>query len=284
MHGVYAVDRPLRAVLGVVGLVGGHAQLLQRPPVGAGLVGGHDRALVHAAAQHLHGPRSGEHAAARHGEEQVSRVAHAGHHAYLLGGEPPLAHLARAVAARAGQREVPLGVVALEGLGEVRLVELAAHAVADREGAVVVRKGLYQAVAHREGRLERDAALLRAGAERPAPHEALGVAHPDLLGQAAAAPDALGARAERAPAVLAQVALLALLGEALLDHAHRPAPRAAAHLRHLGRVVEQGGADHPLHLRDGLGALLGPQRGQVPLEFFRYLRRLHARTSVTLST
>ena len=159
-------------------------------------------------------------------------------------------HLLAAVPGGARHRERPLRVVALERLGEVGLVELAAAAPLDPERGGVGREALDQPVAHGVGGLEADAAAPRAFAQGQHEREALGVGHPGLLRELARPQDALAAHAEGPAAAPAEVALLAVLRFALLHDRGGPAARAAFDfVGGAGRVVERRRADH---VPDGL--------------------------------
>ena len=83
-------------------------------------------------------------------------------------------------------------MVALEGLGEVRLVELAGLPLPDAELGRIFLQTLDEPVAHGVGGLEADAAAIGALAEREHEDEALGVGHPSLAGQPARAEDPVG--------------------------------------------------------------------------------------------
>jgi hypothetical protein len=123
-------------------------------------------------------------------------------------------------------------VVALEGLGEVGLVQLAAASLRDREGADERRDDPKQPPAHEEARRQGYADPLRARAQAQAVNEALDVGHPLLGGGLAHADHATGAGPEGPAAPVAEVALAAVLRMALPDHLDAAAPRAA-----LGLVV-----------------------------------------------
>lgn len=178
---------------------------------------------------------------------------------------------------RARHRERPLRAVALERLGEVGLVELAAAAPPGPERGGVGREALDQPVAHGVGGLEADAAAPRAFAQGQHEHEALGVGHPGLPREPARPQDAPAAHAEDPAAAPAEVALLAVLRFALLHDRDGPAARAAfAFVGGAGRVVERRRADYA---PDGLNraAALGPaQLRHVPFEGDYQVLGVHA--------
>ena len=147
-------------------------------------------------------------------------------------------------------------MVALEGLGEVRLVELAGLPLPDVELGRVFLQALDEPVAHGPGGLEADAAAAGALAEREHEDEALGIGHPGLAGQLARAEDPVGGAGERPAAVAAEVALPAVPGLALLDDSDRAATWAALDfVASSRRVVEHGGADDVAHRLDRASAL-----------------------------
>lgn len=228
----------------------GDLELGEDADVGGRPVGRDDRAGRDAAPQRVHGalPRKG--APPRDLEERLVRVVHAGHDADPLARQPASVHLLAAMPGGARHRERPLRVVALERLGEIGLVELAAAAPLDPERGGVGREALDQPVAHGVGGLEADAAAPRAFAQGQHEHEALGVGHPGLLRELARPQDALAAHAEGPAAAPAEVALLAVLRSALLHDRGGPAARAAFDfVGGAGRVVERRRADH---VPDGL--------------------------------
>ena len=158
-------------------------------------------------------------------------------------------------------------MVALERLGEIGLVELAAAAPLDPERGGVGREALDQPVAHGVGGLEADAAAPRAFAQGQHEHEALGVGHPGLLRELARPQDALAAHAEGPAAAPAEVALLAVPGLPLLHDRGGPAARAAFDfVGGVGRVVERRRADHVPDGFDRAAALRPAQLRHVPLE------------------
>ena len=127
VDGVDPVDGPPGVVLGIVGLVRGDLELGEDADVGGRPVGRDDGAGRDAAPRRVHGapPRKG--APPRDLEERLVRVVHAGHNADPLARQPAPVHLLAAVPGGARHRERPPRVVALERLGEVGLVELAAQ-------------------------------------------------------------------------------------------------------------------------------------------------------------
>lgn len=184
---------------------------------------------------------------------------------------------------RARHRERPLRVVALERLGEVSLVELAAAATLDPERGGVGREALDQPVAHGVGGLEADAAAPRAFAQGQHEHEALGVGHPGLLWEPARPQDAPTAHAEGPAAAPAEVALIVVPGLPLLRCRYGPAATAAFDfVGGAGRVVERRRADH---VPDGLdhAAALGPaQLRHVPFEGDYQVLGVHATPIVSV--
>jgi len=277
VDGVDPVDGPLGAVLGVVGRVRGDLELGEDADVGGRPVGRDDRAGRDAAPQHAHGafPRQG--APPRDLEERLARVVHAGHDADPLEREAAPVHLFSAVPGGARHRERPLRVVALERLGEVGLVELAAAAPLHLERWRVGREALDEPVAHGVGGLEADMAAPRAFPQGQLEHEALGVGHPGLLWEPARPQDAPAAHPEGPAAAPAEVALLAVPRLALLHDRGGPASRAALDLvGGAGRVIERRGADH---VPDGFdrAAALGPAEARdVLLEVEDQVFGVHA--------
>lgn len=71
---------------------------------------------------------------------------------------------------------------------------------------------------HGKRHLKRYAALFGANAKRLLVHKALGIAHPNVLAQMRATEDQLGTRAIRSLAIIAEIALIACLGNTLLDN------------------------------------------------------------------
>lgn len=177
---------------------------------------------------------------------------------------------------RARHRERPFRAVALERLGEVGLVELAAAATLDLNGGVG-REALDQPVAYGVGGLEADAAAPRAFAQGQHEHEALGVGHPGLLREPTRPQDALAAHTEGPAAAPAEVALIAVPGLPFLRYRYGPAARAAFDfVGGAGRVVERRRADYA---PDGLNraAALGPaQLRHVPFEGDYQVLGVHA--------
>lgn len=213
-------------------------------------VGRDDGAGRDAVPQHVHGAPSRQGAPPRDLEKRLVRVVHAGHDADPLARQPAPVHLPAAVPGGARHRERTLRVVALERLGEIGLVELAAAAPLDPERGRVGRETLDEPVAHGVGGLEADAAAPRAFAQGQHEHGALGVGHPGLPREPARPQDALAAHAEGPAAAPAEVALLAVLRFALLHDRDGPASRAALDfIGGAGRVVERRRADH---VPDGL--------------------------------
>ena len=210
MDGVDSVDGPLGAVLGIVGRMRGDLELGEDVDIGGGLVRRHDGAGHDAAPQHVHGALLRQDAPPRDLEKRLVRVVHAGHDADLLARQPALAYLLAAMPGGARHRERPLRVVALERLGEIGLVELAAAAPLDLERGGIGRKALDEPMAHGVGGLEADAAASRAFTQGQHEHEALGIGHPGLPRELARPQDALAAHAEGPAAAPAEVALLAV--------------------------------------------------------------------------
>lgn len=114
-------------------------------------------------------------------------------------------------------------MVALEGLGEVRLIEFAGLSLPDVELGRVFLQALDEPVTHGVRGFEADAAAIGTLAERKHEDETLGVGHPGLAWQLARAEDPIGGAGERPAAVAAEVALLTVLGLALLDDSDRAA-------------------------------------------------------------
>ena len=134
---------------------------------------------------------------------------------------------------RARHRERPLRAVALERLGEVGLVELAAAATLDPKRGGVGREALDQPVAHGVGGFEADAAAPRAFAQGQHEHEAL----------------------------------IVVPGLPLLRYRYGPAAIAAFDfVGGAGRVVERRRADHVPDGFDRAAALRPAQLRHVPLE------------------
>ena len=267
VDGVDPVDGPLGAVLGVVGRVRGDLELGEDADVGGRPVGRDDRAGCDAAPRRVHGapPRQG--APPRDLEERLVRVVHAGHGADPLARQPASVHPLAALPGGARHRERPLRVAALERLGEIGLVELAAAAPLDPERGGVGREALDQPAAHGVGGLEAGAAAPRAFAQGQHEREALGVGHPGLLRELARPQDALAAHAEGPAAAPAEVALLAVPGLPLLHDRGGPAARAASDfVGGVGRVVERRRADHVPDGFDRAAALRPAQLRHVPLE------------------
>lgn len=211
MDGVDPVDGPLRAVLGIVGRVRGDLELSEDVDIGGRLVRRHDGTGHDAASQHIHGAFPRQDAPPRDLEKRLVRVVHAGHDANLLVRQAALVHLLAAMPGGSRHRERPLRVVALERLGEIGLVELAAATPLDLKRGRVGREALDQPVAHGVGGLETDMAAPRAFAQGQHENEALGIGHPCLLRELARPQDALAAHTEGPAAVPAKVALLAVL-------------------------------------------------------------------------
>lgn len=170
-------------------------------------------------------------------------------------------------------------MVALEGLGEVRLVELASLPLPDVELGRIFLQALDEPVAHGVGGLETDTAAAGALAEREHEGEALGIGHPGLAGQLARAEDPVGGAGERPAAVAAEVALLAVPGLALLDDSDRAATGAALYLIAVSRrIVEHGGADDVPDQLDGFTALGPAEPRQALLEGDDQVVCIHGRS------
>lgn len=198
---------------------------------------------------------------------RLVRVVHAGHDADPLARQPAPVHLLAALPGGARHRERPLRVVALERLGEIGLVELAAAAPPGPERGGVGREALDRPVAHGVGGLEADAAAPRALAQGQHEHEAPGVGRPGLLREPARPQDALAAHAEGPTAAPAEVALLAVLRFALLHDRGGPAARTAFDFAGgAGRVVERRRANHVPDGLDSAAALRPAQLRHVPLK------------------
>ena len=170
-------------------------------------------------------------------------------------------------------------MVALEGLGEVRLVELAGLPPPHMELGRVFLQALDEPVAHGVGGLEADTAAAGALAEREHEGEALGIGHPGLAGQLARAEDPVGGAGERPAAAAAEVALLAVPGLALLDDSDRAATGAAPYLIAISRrIVEHGGADDVPDQLDGFAALGPAELRQALLEGDDQVVCIHGRS------
>lgn len=279
MDGVDAVDRPLRAVLGVVGLMRGDLQVAQYVDVCGRLVRGDGRARADAVAEGLRRAPARDRAAPRDLEEGGVRVADARHDADLLAGEAAPADLLAAMARLPRQGEGALGVVALEGLGEVRLVELAGAAPPDAEIRGVRLEALDEPEAHGPGGLEADAASGRALAQREHEREALGVGHPGLARQPAPPEHPAGGAGEGPATAAAEVALVAVPGSALLDDGRRSAAGAALDFVVVARrVIEHGGADDVPDQLDGFTALGPAELRQALLEGDDQVVCIHGRS------
>lgn len=158
MDGVDAVDGALRAVLGIIGLMRGDLQVAQHVDVCGRLVRGDDRTCADTVAKGLRRTLARDHAAPRDLEEGGVRVADARHDADLLAGEAAPADLLAAVASLSRQGEGALRMVALEGLGEVCLVEFARLPLPHMERGRIFLQALDEPVAHGVGGLEADTA------------------------------------------------------------------------------------------------------------------------------
>lgn len=256
MDGVDAVDGALRAALGIIGLMRGDLQVVQHVDICGRLVRGDDRARADAVAKGLSRALARDHAAPRDLEEGGVRVADARHDADLLAGEAALVDLFAAMAGLSRQGEGALGMVALEGLGEVRLVEFAGLPLPDVELGRIFLQALDEPVAHGVGSLEADAAAVGALAQREHEDEALGIGHPGLARQLAHAEDPVGGAGERPAAVAAEVALLTVPGLALLDDSDRAATGATLDFVAASRrIVEHGSTNDIAHRLDGAAAL-----------------------------
>lgn len=279
MDGVDAVDGALRAVLGVVGLMRGDLQVAQHVDVCGRLVRGDDRARADAVAKGLRRTLSRDRAAPRHLEEGGVRVADARHDADLLAGEAAPVDLLAAMAGLPRHLEGALGVVALEGLGEVRLVELAGAAPPDAEIRGVRLEALDEPEAHGPGGLEADAASGRALAQREHEDEALGVGHPGLARKPAPPEYPAGGAGEGPAAAAAEVAPVAVPGSALLDDGRRSAAGAALDFVVVARrVIEHGGADDVPDQLDGSTALGPAELRQALLEGDGQVVCIHGRS------
>ena len=279
MDGVDAVDGAPRAVLGVVGLMRGDLQVAQHVDVCGRLVRGDDRARADTVAEGLRRALARDRAAPRDLEEGGARVADARHDADLLAGEAAPADLLAAVARLPRQGEGALGMVALEGLGEVRLVELAGAAPPDAEIRGVRLEALDEPVAHGVGGLETDAAAAGALAQREHEDEALGIGHPGLAGQLARAEHPAGGAGESLAAAAAEVALVAVPGFAFLDDGRRSAAGAALDFVVVARrVIEHGGADDVPDQLDGFTALGPAELRQALLEGDDQVVCIHGRS------
>ena len=256
MDGVDAVDSALRTILGIIRLMRGDLQVMQHVDICGSLVRGDYRACADTAAKGLRRALARDHPSPRDLEEGGVRVADARHYANLLAGEAALVNLLAAMACLSRQGEGPLGMVALKGLGEVRLIEFAGLSLPDVELGRILLQALDEPVAHGVRGLEADAAAIGALAEREHEDEALGIGHPGLARQLARAEDPVGGAGERPSAVAAEVALLTVSGLALLDDSDRAAAGATLYLVAAARrIVEYGGTDDIAHRLDCTTAL-----------------------------
>lgn len=147
-------------------------------------------------------------------------------------------------------------MVALERLGEVRLVKFAGLPMPDMKLGRIYLQALDEPVTHGVGGLEADAAAVGALAQREHEDEALGIGHPGLAGQLARAEDPVGGAGERPAAVAAKVTLLTVPGLALLDDSDRAAAGATLYLVAVSRrIVEHGGTDDIAYRLDCAAAL-----------------------------
>lgn len=203
-----------------------HAQLLHGAGIGGRLVGEGEGAPVDLAVERGEHAALRDRAAAGQLQERGTGVVHPAHDADLLARKPALRCRSAPVARGSGKGELALGVVALEALAEVRLIELHGCAGLRTELGQVALDALDEPHAHEPGRAQRHAAALRALAQRQAVDEALEVAHPHGRLELAAGDDGVGLVAKRAPAALAEPALGAVGIVPLADDALRPAMRA----------------------------------------------------------
>nr|WP_240128167.1 MULTISPECIES: hypothetical protein [unclassified Collinsella] len=170
-------------------------------------------------------------------------------------------------------------MVALEGLGEVRLVELAGLPPPHMELGRIFLQALDEPVAHGPGGLEADTAAAGALAEGEHEGEALRVGHPGLAGQPARAEHPAGGAGEGPAAAAAEVAPVAVPGLALLDDSDRAATGAALYLIAISRrVIEHGGADDVPDQLDGSTALGPAELRQALLEGDDQVVCIHGRS------
>ena len=284
MDGVDAVDSALRAILGIIRLMRGDLQVMQHVDICGSLVRGDNRARADTAAKGLRRALARDHPSPRDLEEGGVRVADARHYANLLAGEAALVNLLAAMACPSRQGEGPLGMVALEGLGEVRLIEFAGLSLPDVELGRIFLQALDEPVAHGVRGLEADAAAIGALAEREHEDEALGIGHPGLARQLARAEDPVGGAGERPAAVAAEEALLTVPGLALLDDSERAAAGATLYLVAASRrIVEHGGTDDVAHRLDRTTALGLTELCHIFLEGDDQILGIHTRSNVVVA-
>lgn len=260
MQRVDAVDGARLPVLRVECLVSRNVQLAQGGGVGARLVGGDYRPFGNLSLEAGNRPFGRQHPFAGYLQEGVALVVDTRHHAHLLVRYATCMDLLAAMAAFPWHLEPALGVVALEGLGEVGLVELAAASLADGEGRQHLRNDLQQPPAHEQAGGKRYLAALCALPKRQPVGEALDVEHPGRGGELAHADDLAGSGVEGAAAAVAEVALGAVCAVALLDDLHAAAPGTGLHLHTvaLGASAIHGIEQHGFHGLDCGHALAAP--------------------------
>lgn len=180
MKGVDAADSALRAVSGLIRLMQGNLQVVQQVDACGCLDRGDDRACADTAAKGFLRAIARDHTSPQDVEEGSVRVVYAHYYANPLAGEVAFVKLLATRARLSRQVEGALGIVALEGLGEERLVEFAGLPLSDVELGRISLQALDKPVAHGKRGLEADAAAICALAQREHEDEALGIGHPGL--------------------------------------------------------------------------------------------------------
>lgn len=164
----------------------------------------HDvRSVQYPAVQRLDCALFGDDAApAQYGERRIG-IAHAGHDADLLPAKPALVQGGSAMASGTRHDELALGVVALEALAQIRLVQLDGYARTGHELRQIPFEAFQQTAAHEPRGTQRHLATRRASTQCETIHEAFHVHHP--LGDRQLRPTDQGIPrlGERAPAVSA---------------------------------------------------------------------------------
>lgn len=180
MEGVDAADSALRAVSGIIRLMQGNLQVVLQVDACGCLDRGDDRARADTAAKGFLRAIARDHTSPRDVEEDGVLIADAHYCANQLAGEAALVKLLATMACLSRQGKGALGMVALEGLGEVCLIELAGLPLPDMELGRIFLQALDEPVAHGVSDPEADATAISTLAEREHEDEALSIGHPGL--------------------------------------------------------------------------------------------------------
>ena len=158
--------------------------------------------------QRIHDTLLGYDAAPAYGQERASRVVHSGRHAYLFLRQAASAQRFGALVRLAGHDEHGgLGMVALEGFTEVRLIQLHARSSLGTQNGRVPSDAFDDPLTHEERGLQTHTATFRALTQTQTIHEAFEKTHPHASFEFAHAHHPVRTHPERTIAIHALPAL-----------------------------------------------------------------------------